>query len=169
MIVLFLQKERLQQPSESVRPFQNLAGCVCVFVCAYLALRAVPAPFFWTCCRVGLPNTHKLQSAAAWRQRSSGFLFPEPGSPPRRWSGRLTDRDGSDQDQAQVSMCERQSGMVTEATPGHDGTRVSCGDALQDGGLMHVDGEVLGTGEDDGLLVVSGSCNWTTKPKTYQH
>lgn len=52
-------------------------------------------------------------------------------------------------------------GLVTEAAPGHDGAGVSCSNALQDGGLVDVDGEVLRSGQDDGLLVDSGSCSCT--------
>lgn len=48
---------------------------------------------------------------------------------------------------------------ITEATPGHDRPGVSCGNALQDGGLVDIDGEVLRAGQDDGLLVDPGSCN----------
>ncbi len=59
--------------------------------------------------------------------------------------------------------------MVTEATPGHDGARVSCCDALQDGGLVDVDGEVLRTGQDDRFPVEPGSCNWTRARKRHQH
>lgn len=51
--------------------------------------------------------------------------------------------------------------LVTETTPGHNGTWVSCGDALQDGGLVDIDSEVLRTGQDDWLPVDPGSCNWT--------
>lgn len=51
--------------------------------------------------------------------------------------------------------------LVTKATPGHDGAGVSCGNALQDGGLVNVDGEVLWTRQDDGLPIDPGSCNWT--------
>ena len=56
--------------------------------------------------------------------------------------------------------------MVTEATPGHDGAGVSRGDALQDGRLVDIDGEVLRAGQDDGFSVRPGSCNWTRTTKT---
>lgn len=58
--------------------------------------------------------------------------------------------------------------LVTEATPGHDGAGVSCGDAFQDGGLVDVDGEILRTGQDDGFPVDPGSCNWTGNRKHHQ-
>lgn len=57
-------------------------------------------------------------------------------------------------------------GLVTEAAPGHDGAGVSCSNALQDGSLMDVDGEVLRTGQDDGFLVGSGSCSCTQRPSS---
>lgn len=51
--------------------------------------------------------------------------------------------------------------LCTKATPGHDGARVSCGDTLQDGSLVYIDGEVLRTRQDDRLPIDPGSCNWT--------
>lgn len=53
--------------------------------------------------------------------------------------------------------------MVTEATPGHDRAGVSCGNALQNGGLVDIDGEVLRTRQDDGFPVDPGPCNWNQK------
>lgn len=59
-------------------------------------------------------------------------------------------------------------GGVTEATPGHDGSGVSCGNTLQDGGLVDIDGEVLRAGQDDGLLVDPGSCSCGQKNRNLQ-
>lgn len=46
---------------------------------------------FW--CRADWQHTHKHQSAAGKRLRSSGCLSPEPGYPPPQWNGHLTHRD----------------------------------------------------------------------------
>lgn len=59
-------------------------------------------------------------------------------------------------------------GGVTEATPGHDGPGVSCGNTLQDGGLVDIDGEVLRAGQDYGLLVDPGSCSCVQKTRNPQ-
>lgn len=49
----------------------------------------------------------------------------------------------------------------TQPAPGHDGFWVSGGDALQDGRLVNIDGEVLRSRQDDGLLVDPGGCAWS--------
>lgn len=43
--------------------------------------------------------------------------------------------------------------IPTKSTPRHNRARVSGGDALQDGGLMDGNGEVLWAGQDDWLLI----------------
>lgn len=125
--------------------------------------------FFWTCCLVCSPNTRKLLSAAELHQKSSGSLFPEPGPPPPRWTGHLRDRERAGEWDRSYWLNNRTGfcwgvvtvEVITKATPGHDGAGVSCGDALQDGGLVDINGEVLRSGQDDGFPVDPGSCNWS--------
>lgn len=54
----------------------------------------------------------------------------------------------------------------TQPAPGNDGPRVSCGDALQNSRLMNIDGQILGTRQDDWLLVDSGSSTWMDQDET---
>lgn len=61
-----------------------------VCVCVYLVPRVFPVPFVSFGFPVCWPSRRKLLSAGVLHQRSSGYLFPTPGSPPHRSTGRLT-------------------------------------------------------------------------------
>lgn len=50
--------------------------------------------------------------------------------------------------------------VVTKATPGDNRSWVSCGNTLQDGGLVNIDGEVLGSGQDDRFSIDARGCGW---------
>lgn len=54
-------------------------------------------------------------------------------------------------------MCVCVCVMPTQAAPGDNGPWVPGCDALQDRRLVDVDGEVLRSGEDDGLSVGTGA------------
>ncbi len=49
--------------------------------------------------------------------------------------------------------------FFTQPAPGHDGPRVSGGDALQDSGLVNVQSEILRPRENHRLLIETISCD----------
>lgn len=139
------------------------------FAQLYLEPRVVPVQFASSWSLACWRRTRTRLSAAGKHLRSWGSQSPEPVSPLHQWSVHLKENIRISirtcyikSSSTKLHHLPRTGAVVvvvpTQPAPGHYGPWVSSGDALQNGCLVNIDGEVLRSWQDDWLFVDPGGC-----------